>query len=243
MSEPHANSGSRVFGQGPTAESLHNLSARVLELGRQQDQHMNRWLTFSALTVLLALGVTAESEIVGIKIKPDVGAAIAYILSCAFYYRAHLSGAALSIWKEALRNQRLRESPRSVVGSDVSGPTAFSQTSPDVYGDISEFPGYIASCVMIKAEADRNGGLLWIYISFLYYRTIAGFISLPCTLAAVVWYIDSSPAFPMVSGSGLLLVMLGNGLTVFRAKRSLPLILIPPNLCTLPDRVSRRMSD
>ena len=87
-------------------------------------------------------------------------------------------------------------------------------------GDIPEFPGYVASSMLLKEKADRSHGFLGKYIAGLYYLTIFAFVSVPWFLAAFVLNASEyKPVFTIVVCAGLLLAMLGNGLTVFRFQR------------------------
>jgi hypothetical protein len=84
---------------------LSNLAQRLFEVGKKADQQLTAWLTFAALTILLCFGAPETVSIGGLQLTAIVAAAVTYGLSCAFYYRAVLSMAALQIMTSAVKRR------------------------------------------------------------------------------------------------------------------------------------------
>jgi hypothetical protein len=176
---------------------LSNLSQRLFEVGKKADQQLTAWLTFAALTILLCFGTSETVSIGGLQLRATVAAAVTYGLSCAFYYRAVLSMAALRIWRESLRERRKLRYAVLLEVAKHQGEDVERATIQDVNGFVSEYPGYLACSVLVKDEALRRNNFLGKYVSFVHKFIILTFAVSPYFLAACLlhaswfswWYI------------------------------------------------------
>jgi hypothetical protein len=204
-------------------DQLANLSQRIFEVGRQADRQLTVWLTFTALTLLFALGMTEGASLAGLQLRPEVAAAITFLLACVYYYRARLSGAALEIWRETLRERRGQRFGMLLNLAAGQGPETLAATRADLRGFIPEFPGYLACMVLIKDEARRGEGSLRPYVQALHIVPLTLFLLAPYLLAAVVLSAGgfSLPVVVAVA-LGLTLTLSGNLLLRFMAERAQP---------------------
>ena len=201
-------------------DQLANLSARIFEVGRQADRQLTVWLTFTALTLLFALGMTEGAAVAGLQLRPDVAATIAYLLSCVYYYRARLSGAALELWRDALRERRAQRYGLLLQMATQQGAEATAAMREDMRGFIPEFPGYLACAVLIKEEARHHGGPLRPYVQALHYVPLMLFLFAPLALAIVVLATAGFSSTIIVAVVlGLTLTLSGNLLIRFMAER------------------------
>ena len=167
---------------------LKNLSERLFEAGRKADQQITAWLTFTALTVLLCFGGADAVSLGGLELKATVAAAVTYGLACIFYYRAVLGMGALQVWRESIRERRRLRFATLLLVAKHQGPDAESDTNKDVSGFVSEYPGYVASSVLVKDEAMKKGGIRGRYIALVHRFLILVFAVSPYVLAASVLY-------------------------------------------------------
>jgi hypothetical protein len=167
---------------------LSNLSQRLFEVGKKADQQLTAWLTFVALTILLCFGAAATVSLAGLQLRAAVAAAVTYGLACAFYYRAVLSMAALQIWRESLRERRKLRFATLLQFAQQQGPEVERDTNLDINGFVSEYPGYLASSVLVKDEALKRGNLSGKYIALAHKFIILSFTVSPYALTACLLY-------------------------------------------------------
>ena len=195
---------------------LSNLSQRVFEVGKQADRQLTLWLSFAALTLLLTFGVTEKASFGGIEVKTTVGAAVAFVLSCIFYYRAALSMAALEVWRASLRERRALRFGVLLTVAAQKGPEVLSATRSDINGFISEFPGYVACSVLLKDQARRRGGKLASFVRGVHYAALIGFLLAPYGLAVAIFvHAGYAPGVIAALVLGLVFTLSGNSLIRF----------------------------
>ena len=167
---------------------LSNLSQRLFEVGKKADQQLTAWLTFVALTILLCFGAAETVSLAGLQLRATVAAAVTYGLACVFYYRAVLSMAALQIWRESLRERRKLRFATLLQFAKQQGPEVERDTNLDINGFVSEYPGYLASSVLVKDEALKRGNLSGKYIVLVHKFVILSFTVSPYALVACLLY-------------------------------------------------------
>lgn len=167
---------------------LSNLGQRLFEVGKRADQQLTAWLTFAALTVALCFGVTGKVSLGGLELTPVVAAAVTYVLSCAFYYRAVLSMRALGLWRKSLKERRTLRFGALLGLAKGQGPEVEKSALLDVTGGISEYPGYLACSVLIKEEAKKQGRVSSTLIQIVHKGIIAVFTTSTYLLAGALLY-------------------------------------------------------
>jgi GNAT superfamily N-acetyltransferase len=168
-------------------EQLNNLSARLFEVGKKADQQLTTWLVFAALTPLILFGASEDTTVGGVNLDPLVAGAATYILSCAFYYRANLSSAALGHWRRLLKRQRRERFALFYQVARNSYPDD-EQLERELDAFIAEYPGYLACSVLVKDAARREGTLSGKYIGLVHNLVILGYVLAPYALAAGLLY-------------------------------------------------------
>jgi hypothetical protein len=167
---------------------LSNLAQRLFEAGKKADQQLTAWLTFAALTILLCFGTAETVSIGGLQLRAKAAAAVAYGLSCSFYYRAVLGIAALQVWRRSLRDRRQLRFPTLLQFAKEQGRDLEEEMVQDVNAFVSEYPGYLASSVLVKDEALKKGNLTGKYIAVVHKLIIVIFSLSPYALAACLLY-------------------------------------------------------
>jgi hypothetical protein len=196
---------------------LSNLSNRMFEAGKVADQQLTAWLTFGALTILLCFGVSETVSIGGLQLKALVAAAVTFILSCAFYYRANLSMAALQRWRELLRERRRLRFATLIETAKIEGAEVLGETMKDVNAFVSEYPGYLACSVLIKEEAKQKGGALGAFVASIHYFIIGIFSVSPYILAfALVYRSRYSIIYLVIVALGLMVTLSANAIMNLR---------------------------
>jgi hypothetical protein len=191
-------------------EQLSNLAERLFEGGKRADQHLTAWMTLAALTPLVLFGASDDPTIGGVKLDPLSAGAVTYILSCAFYYRAILSIKALEYIRSYLKLQR-RERYPVLYQLGQNGSVGEEQVEREFNAYISEYPGYIASGVLVKNEALKNGTLSAKYVSFVHNLIILSFGISPYALAACLLYASRlSWLYIGIAVFGLIVTLSGN---------------------------------
>ncbi|NBA98419.1 hypothetical protein [Pseudomonas sp. R5(2019)] len=174
---------------------LNNLSERLFEGGKRADQQITAWITFSSLTILLCFSAADAVSVGGLELKSTAAATVTYVLSCAFYYRVVLSTISLGIWREALRERRkLRFATLLQVAEQLQNEQQHSNVARDTIQDLNafvpEYPGYLASSVLVKDEALKRNNRLGKYVSFVHKLVIGIFALSPYALAASLLYVS-----------------------------------------------------
>jgi hypothetical protein len=183
---------------------LSNLSERLFEVGRRADQQLTAWLMFASLTILLCFGVADAVSLGGIRLQATVASAVTYGLSCAFYYRAVLSMAALETWRESLRERRNLRFATLIGYAEKQGPETLEETIKDVNAFVSEYPGYLACSVLVKHEAEDKGGVSGAFIATIHKSIILVFTLAPYILAfALIYRSQYSLVYIVIAGLGL----------------------------------------
>jgi hypothetical protein len=191
-------------------EQLSNLSARLFEVGKKADQQLTTWLVFTALTPLILFGASANTAIGGVNLDPLVAGAATYVLSCAFYYRANLTSAALGYWRSFLKQQR-RE--RFALFYQVARNSSLGeeQLERELDAYVSEYPGYVACSVLVKDAALKKGTPSGKYIVLVHKLVIFCFGIAPYALAASLLYVSwFSWWFLATTVFGLVITLSGN---------------------------------
>jgi len=168
-------------------QQLDNLSERLYEAGRKADKHLSVWATFSALTVLIFFGVELKASLFGVNLDRNVAGAVAYALACVYYYRSTISDAALGYWRDMYRRIRRKRFHHYDAFAQDRAEYA-DEISRNFAEAVSEYPGYVASSVLIKDEAKKHGGaaaklIVFVHTLIIVIRSIA-----PYALAMIVLY-------------------------------------------------------
>jgi hypothetical protein len=144
------------------------------------------WLTFAALTILLCFGATDTVSLGGLDLTAKVAAAVAFALSCAYYYRAVLSMAVLQVWREALRERRRLRFGTLLQLAKGQGQEVEKETLRDINGFVAEYPGYLACSVLVKDEAQKRGGVSGTLVPIVHKGIILMFSIAPYLLAGAL---------------------------------------------------------
>ena len=196
---------------------LSNLSNRLFEAGKIADKQLTAWLTFTALTILLCFGVSETVSIAGLQLKALVAAAVTFILSCAYYYRANLSAAALLRWREALRERRTLKFATLIEAAKKEEKGFFEETMENVNGFVSEYPGYLACSALLKQEAKQKGGALGTFVAGIHYAIIGIFSISPYILAFVLIYRSQyAVIYIVIVALGLMVTLSANAIMSLR---------------------------
>lgn len=95
---------------------------------------------------------------------------------------------ALQIWRESLRERRRLRFATLLQAAKQQGPEVEADTNKDVNGFVSEYPGHVASSVLVKDEAMKKGDVGGKYVAFVHRFLIFVFAISPYALAFSVLY-------------------------------------------------------
>jgi hypothetical protein len=197
------------------------LSDRLFEAGKNADQHLTGWATLTSLAALLLVGAAGEISIGGLQLSAMVAASVCFIGSCAFYYRACLGFAAIATWRGALRERRLqRFAPILALGAP-DRPSDQAALLSELNAYVPEYPGFVASSVLLRDEARKVRGWAARIVVVAHYLAVALFVGAHWLLAlGLLIRTGAGAGYVVVVLLGLTFALAGNQLTGLGARKN-----------------------